>query len=150
MRALPIYAASKSAVTQITECLYGQLAAVSDRVHASVLFPGPRALNTGLWSAERNRPAELAARRPRTPQTFEGMKEAIAALGGTVSETPLDEVAATVVQGIREERFWILPESENTDATIRRRAASMLGRSNPDYMIDHLPVAAGGLGEPEA
>ena len=64
--------------------------------------------------------------------------------------TPLEEIAASVVQGIRTRRFWLLPESENSEATIRRRADSMLARSNPDYMIDQLPVAAGGLGQPEA
>ena len=149
MRALPIYAASKAAVTQITECLYGQLAAVTDKVHASVLFPGPRALDTGLWSAERNRPSELAASKPRRTNTFEGMKRKLAELGAPFAETNLSEVAGFVVQGIREERFWLLPESEGADASIRRRADSMLARSDPAYMIDQLPVEAGGLGEVE-
>ncbi|TMQ69235.1 MAG: SDR family NAD(P)-dependent oxidoreductase [Candidatus Eisenbacteria bacterium] len=147
LRALPIYAASKSAVTQITECLYGQLAAVTDKVHASVLFPGPRALNTGLWNAERNRPPELAWSKPRRTNTFEGMRAKLVKLGAVFEETPLSEVAELVLQGIREERFWLLPKTEGSDASIRRRAESMLARSNPDYMIDKLPVEAGGLGE---
>ena len=54
LRGLPIYAASKSAVTQISECLWGQLEAATDAVGVSVLYPGPKALDTGLWTAERN------------------------------------------------------------------------------------------------
>jgi NAD(P)-dependent dehydrogenase (short-subunit alcohol dehydrogenase family) len=147
MRALPIYASSKAAVTQITECLYGQLADVTDRIGVSVLFPGPNALDTGLWNAERNRPPELAASRPRKTNTFEGLRRYMREAGIPFQETPLEQIADDVVQGIRARRFWILPASERADATIRTRAASMLARSNPDYMIDALPTVAGGLGE---
>jgi NAD(P)-dependent dehydrogenase (short-subunit alcohol dehydrogenase family) len=149
MRALPIYASTKAAVTQISECLYGQLAAVTDRIGVSVLFPGPNALNTGLWNAERNRPPELAQSRPRKTHTFEKLRKYMADAGAPFQETPLEEVAARVVRGIRERKFWILPESEHADATIRTRAESMLARSNPDYMIDTRPSVAGGMGEVE-
>ena len=74
MRGLPIYAASKAAITQISECLWGQLEALCDKIGVSVLFPGPRALNSGLWTAERNRPAELAQSQPRATESFEGLK----------------------------------------------------------------------------
>jgi NAD(P)-dependent dehydrogenase (short-subunit alcohol dehydrogenase family) len=147
LRALPIYAASKSAVTQVSECLYGQLAAVTDRVGVSVLFPGPRWLNTNLWSAERNRPPELAASKPRPTRSFEELKRELAAAGLPFEETPLDEVAELAVRGIREKRFWLIPESEHADASIRARAASMLARGNPDYVIDARPAAAGGMGD---
>ena len=60
-------------------------------------------------------------------------------------ETSLAEVAACVVRGLREERFWMLPASERTDAAIQARARSMLERSNPDYMLEKRPPAAGGL-----
>jgi hypothetical protein len=63
--------------------------------------------------------------------------------------TPLETVADHVVQGIRQRRFWILPESAHADATIRARADSMLARSAPDYMIDARPCVAGGMGEVE-
>jgi len=149
MRALPIYASSKAAVTQISECLYGQLADVSDRIGVSVLFPGPNALDTGLWNAERNRPPELAPSRPRKTHTFEGLRSYMAGAGIPFTETPLDAVADHVVRGIRERRFWILPESPHADDAIRARADSMLARANPDYMIDARPSVAGGLGDAE-
>jgi NAD(P)-dependent dehydrogenase (short-subunit alcohol dehydrogenase family) len=149
MRALPVYASTKAAVTQITECLYGQLAAVTEKIGTSLLFPGPNALNTGLWNAERNRPSELSWSKPRKTNTFEGLRKHMSAAGVPFQETPLPKIAQDVVDGIRERRFWILPESEHADATIRARAESMLGRSDPDYMIDERPPVAGGLGEVE-
>jgi hypothetical protein len=39
-----------------------------------------------------------------------------------------------VVDGIGEDRFWMLPESERSDSQIRARARSMLDRSAPDYL----------------
>ena len=147
MRGLPIYAASKAAVTQISECLWGQLEAVTDKVGVSVMFPGPRALNTGLWSAERNRPADLSQSTHRATQTFEGLRQHMSEMGVSLQETPLEEVAAFTVQGIRDKRFWLLPDNENSDKTIRTRAESMIARGNPDYMIQPRALVLGGMGE---
>jgi short-subunit dehydrogenase len=150
LRGLPIYAASKSAVTQISECLWGQLEAVTDKVGVSVLFPGPKALDTGLWSAERNRPADLAQSTPRETQTMEGLKSFMADAGVSVEVTPLEDIAAFVVQGIRDKRFWLLPDNENSDQNIRARAESMIARGNPDYMIQPRALVIGGMGEGDA
>ena len=143
----PIYAATKSAVTVISECLHGQLAAVSDKVRVSVLYPGPNWMRTGIFASERNRPAELAQARPSAgPRvSFEALREQMLAAGLPFAETPLEEVADGVVRGIREQRFWMLPASERTDDAIRARARSMLERSDPDYMLEKRPPAAGGL-----
>jgi NAD(P)-dependent dehydrogenase (short-subunit alcohol dehydrogenase family) len=147
MRGLPIYAASKSAVTQISECLWGQLEAVTDKIGVSVLYPGPRALDTGLWSAERNRPAELAQSKPRETQNIEGLKRFMADAGVPFEVTALEDIAAFVVEGIRAKRFWLLPESENMDNSIRARAESMIARDQPDYMIQERALVVGGMGE---
>src|SRR4051812_15871093 len=50
----PIYALSKSSVVTLTESLYAQLRAAGAGVSASVLFPGPNILRTGLFSSWRN------------------------------------------------------------------------------------------------
>jgi NAD(P)-dependent dehydrogenase (short-subunit alcohol dehydrogenase family) len=147
LRGLPIYAASKSAVTQISECLWGQLEAVSDKVGVSVLYPGPKALDTGLWSAERNRPADLPQSKPRETQSMEGLKRFMADAGVPFEVTPLQEIAAFVVQGIHDKRFWLLPDSANSDQIIRARAESMIARRNPDYMIQQRALVVGGMGE---
>jgi NAD(P)-dependent dehydrogenase (short-subunit alcohol dehydrogenase family) len=143
----PIYAASKSAVTVISECLYGQLAAASDKVKVSVLYPGPNWMRTNIWTSERNRPSELAQAKPSAAPrpSFDGLREQMRAAGLPFEETPLAEIAEGVVRGLREERFWMLPASERTDASIQARARSMLERSNPEYMLEKRPPAAGGL-----
>jgi hypothetical protein len=58
------------------------------------------------------------------------MKEA----GKDVRFTPVEEVADFVADGIRADRFWLLPESEHSDAQIRARARSMLDRAEPAYL----------------
>lgn len=37
------------------------------------------------------------------------------------------------VDGIRNQKFWLLAESEKTNNSITARSQSMLNRSNPDY-----------------
>lgn len=55
-----VYAVTKAAVVTMTESLYAHLRAEHARVGASVLFPGPHMLRTGLWESHRNRPARYA------------------------------------------------------------------------------------------
>jgi NAD(P)-dependent dehydrogenase (short-subunit alcohol dehydrogenase family) len=132
----PQYAVTKAAVVTITECLYAQLANAGAKVTASVLFPGPHMLRTGLFESWRTRPERFAKQRPRkTPYTtVEMLEEQMKAAGITPDFTPVEHVAAQVVDAIRAERFWIQPESERTDETMRARFESMLARTNPDYL----------------
>ncbi|MEU5533435.1 SDR family NAD(P)-dependent oxidoreductase [Streptomyces sp. NPDC020362] len=131
-----VYAVTKAAVVTMTESLYAHLKAEHARVGASVLFPGPHMLRTGLWESHRNRPARYAKQRPRkTPyRGLDQWEAAMRASGKEVRFTPVEEVAALVVDGIRADRFWLLPASEHSDAQIRARARSMLDRANPSYL----------------
>ncbi|MFI1069703.1 SDR family NAD(P)-dependent oxidoreductase [Streptomyces puniciscabiei] len=131
-----VYAVTKAAVVTLTESLYAHLRAEHARVGASVLFPGPHMLRTGLWESHRNRPARYAKQRPRrTPyRSLDQWEAAMREAGEEVRFTPVEEVAALVVAGIREDRFWLLPASEHSDAQIRARARSMLDRANPSYL----------------
>jgi NAD(P)-dependent dehydrogenase (short-subunit alcohol dehydrogenase family) len=140
----PQYAVTKAAVVTLTECLYAQLRAAGDLVGASVLFPGPHILRTGLFESWRTRPERFAKTRPRaTPYvTVEQLEEQMRAAGIEPNYTEPAEVATRVVDALRNDTFWILPESENTDATIRARADSMLARANPTY-LDAVPGAKG-------
>lgn len=143
----PQYAVTKAAVVTLTECLYAQLRATTDLVGASVLFPGPHILRTGLFESWRTRPDRFAKTRPRqTPYvTVEQLEEQMRAAGIEPHYTEPAEVADRVVEGLRAGSFWILPESENSDATIQARADSMLGRANPTY-LDEVPGAKGAKG----
>ncbi|MFF4395470.1 SDR family NAD(P)-dependent oxidoreductase [Streptomyces sp. NPDC001480] len=131
-----VYAVTKAAVVTLTESLYAHLKAERARVGASVLFPGPHMLRTGLWESHRNRPERYAKERPRkTPyRSLDQWESAMRAAGKEVRFTPVEEVAALVVDGIRADRFWLLPPSEHSDAQIRARADSMLHRANPSYL----------------
>ncbi|WP_326808900.1 SDR family NAD(P)-dependent oxidoreductase [Streptomyces sp. NBC_01775] len=131
-----VYAVTKSAVVTMTESLYAQLRAEGAEVSASVLFPGPHMLRTGLWESYRNRPERYAKTRPRkTPyRSLDQWEAAMREAGQEVRFTPVEDVADVVVTGIEEDRFWMLPPSEHSDAQIRARARSMLERANPDYL----------------
>ncbi|NUK09981.1 SDR family NAD(P)-dependent oxidoreductase [Streptomyces lunaelactis] len=131
-----VYAVTKSAVVTMTESLYAHLRAAHARVGASVLFPGPHMLRTGLWESHRNRPERYAKERPRrTPyRSLEKWEAAMKDAGHEVAFTPVEEVAGLVVDGIRADRFWMLPASEHSDRQIRARSQSMLDRANPSYL----------------
>ncbi|MCT9004829.1 SDR family NAD(P)-dependent oxidoreductase [Streptomyces rhizosphaerihabitans] len=131
-----VYAVTKAAVVTMTESLYAHLKAEHARVGASVLFPGPHMLRTGLWESHRNRPARYAKERPRrTPYRSLGQWEAaMKEAGHDVRFTPVEQVADLVAEGIREDRFWLLPESEHSDRQIRARSQSMLERADPSYL----------------
>ena len=103
LRGTPEYAVTKAAVVTLTECLYAQLADAGSAVGASVLFPGPHMLRTGLFTSWRNRPEALAKERPRaTPYpTIEDIEAQMAAAGITPEYTEPAEVADQVVAGVR-------------------------------------------------
>jgi NAD(P)-dependent dehydrogenase (short-subunit alcohol dehydrogenase family) len=132
----PQYAVTKAAVVTLTECLYAQLQEVGARVGASVLFPGPHMLRTGIFESWRYRPASYAKERPRvTPYvTIEDLEQQMKAAGIEVQYTPVEEVAGRVVDAVRADDFWILPPSQRSDDQIRARAESMLKRENPTYL----------------
>jgi short-subunit dehydrogenase len=131
-----IYATTKAAVTTLSEVLYGQLRAIDSRIGVSVLFPGPKVLKTGLLTSAQHRPARWVndGASPPPATTLEAVEARLRAAGVEPDYTPVEDVAEEAFAGIRANRFWILPASERTDATIRSRMTSMLERSSPTYM----------------
>ncbi|NUP49021.1 MAG: SDR family NAD(P)-dependent oxidoreductase [Catenulispora sp.] len=131
-----VYAVTKSAIVTMTEALYAQLKQADAKIGASVLFPGPHMVRTGLWESYRNRPDRYAKTKPRqTPYpTLEGWEQAMKAAGLEARMTEPEEVAAHALAGIRTGAFWILPEGGSSDDMIRRRSRSMLERTNPEYL----------------
>ncbi|MFE9254421.1 SDR family NAD(P)-dependent oxidoreductase [Streptomyces sp. NPDC006879] len=131
-----VYAVTKAAVVTMTESLYAHLRAETTAIGASVLFPGPHMLRTGLWESHRNRPQRYAKQRPRRNpyRTLTQWEAAMKQAGREVAFTPVEQVAEHVVEGIGADRFWMLPASEHSDRQIRARAQSMLDRANPAYL----------------
>jgi NAD(P)-dependent dehydrogenase (short-subunit alcohol dehydrogenase family) len=132
----PQYAVTKAGVVTLTECLYGQLQDTTDKVGASVLFPGPHMLRTGLFESWRSRPDEFAKERPRkTPYiTYDEMEQQMKAAGVEVAYTPVEELAERVVEALYAGAFWIHPINERSDDQLRARTESMLKRENPTYL----------------
>src|SRR4051794_30615709 len=60
-----VYAASKAAVTSLTECLASQLESEGTQLKASIFYPSGGLLKTGLWESDKTRPADLAREVPR-------------------------------------------------------------------------------------
>ena len=132
----PEYAVTKAAVVTLTETLYAQLSEDGASVGASVLFPGPHMLRTGLFDSWRTRPAGYAREHPRRtpPVTLEQYEALMRDAGKTIQYTPVEEVAGRVVDAVGAGDFWILPPDERTDERIHARADSMLKRENPTYV----------------
>jgi len=129
----PIYSTTKAAVTTVSEVLSYQLQMVGARIRASVLFPGPHIVNTGIFAAARNRPADLPMETDPSapPPSLEDIRRMAKQAGMELPVTEPEEVAETALAALREDRFWILPESEETDARLRERLEGILERRNP-------------------
>jgi NAD(P)-dependent dehydrogenase (short-subunit alcohol dehydrogenase family) len=126
---LTIYNASKFAVVTISECLHHELQMVGSPIKVSVLCPG--FVRTKIMESERNRPAALRDDRPTSEaaQAFQ-----MAFRGMVETGKPPEEIAARVVEAIRDERFWIFPHPDMLEA-IRQRSESVLAQANPSFMF---------------
>ena len=128
----PIYSTTKAAVTTITEVLNYQLQMRGAKLKAAVLYPGPHIVNTGIFQAARNRPADIPyENEPLPPPALEDMEKMYAAAGMEWAVTEPSEVAEYTLEAVREDRFWILPESANIDVALRARLEGILARRNP-------------------
>lgn len=140
-----VYATTKSAVTTITECLWGQLRAMGSPVQASLMLPStrtPGALDTGIWRPGRNRP-DRYARPGQAPvegrDALTPFVEQLTKHGQELVFAPLEEVADIALEGIRAERFWIYLPSDRSRASVDARAASMRDALEPEYLIAPSP-----------
>jgi NAD(P)-dependent dehydrogenase (short-subunit alcohol dehydrogenase family) len=145
-----VYPMTKAAVLCLSESLYTHLAMTGTRVRAHVLFPGGF-LDTGIWESWRHRPKRYAAtQKRRTPdQTLEKVVARFEAAGARVEFTPLETVADQVVDGIRADRFWMMGPPTPADNVVSRKAASILARGEPDYLVDILAQHAENTPESE-
>lgn len=138
-----VYPMTKAAVLCLTESLYSHLQMAGSSVRASVLLPAGF-LNTGIWESWRHRPERYAPTQPRhsPQQTLGGVVERFEAAGAQVSFTPLEQIAAQVVDGLVDGRFWMTGPPSPAEEAVARRAASIRERSQPDYLTDVLAAAA--------
>ena len=124
-----VYGTSKAGVVALTESLHLELELRGAPVRASVLCPG--LIRTNILDAGRNRPEAL--RNPGEPPP-EGSARARLREAMESSGMPPTEVAAHVVEAIREQRFWILTH-DDIDPWVRQRAGDILTRTNPSARL---------------
>jgi NAD(P)-dependent dehydrogenase (short-subunit alcohol dehydrogenase family) len=126
-----IYGVTKHAVIAMTEWLSQNLQMSDAKIGASVLCPSGVATNiTSTW---RNRPPDLQED-PSTPPSVQEMRmkryrermtEAVAA-----GKQP-DEVAEILMEGIRNNDFYILTHPEQEESRVRSRADLIVSRKAP-------------------
>ncbi len=131
------YSATKHAVVSLSESLRMQLAAVGAHVGVSVLCPGLVA--TRILQAERNRPGgprSSTVRNSAADEALERLRRNIAV------STPPSEIAASVMDAMRENRLYVLPHPAILEQARRRlqtieadtlaASAGRQGQSSPE------------------
>ena len=124
-----IYCVSKHAVVTLTECLHHDLASRSDKVRTSVLCPAY--VPTGIHDSERNRPEELrnAAQDKSEEELAREAALRHAVQSGRISA---EQVADTVFDAVRDERFYILTHQKIKGAIETRMMDMLLERPPTD------------------
>lgn len=120
-----VYAASKAAISCFTESLAHQLIDSDTLVRAAVFYPSGGLLDTGLWTAQRNRPAELAREREHAPGpvvTFAEFRERLAAMGKDAEVADLLELGRFVLAEIKNDSFVIGHDLDAAGELLHARA----------------------------
>jgi len=119
---LGVYCAAKHAIVSISETLAADLAVANSKVKVSFLCPG--FVRTRIMNYERHRPANLTSEGHANAE-IEAMWRA-----GVDAGTDPKEVAAFVLSAIRDERLYILPQSDFNEA-IRNHSEDLILQRNP-------------------
>lgn len=129
----PIYAASKAAVTSITEVLNQQLMREGGKVRTAILFPGPHTVNTGILASGTVRPDDYVEHEGQRQVAYKSMDDLIKATGLKIELTEPEEVASFAIEQLGGGGFWMIPASDATDTMVAARTESILARENPKY-----------------
>jgi NAD(P)-dependent dehydrogenase (short-subunit alcohol dehydrogenase family) len=120
-----VYGVTKHAVSRMTEGLHYDLRAAGSKLRAALLVPGATATN--ILYADRNRPQDLLVSRSEEAQTaliqrrqtrHEHLQE--------IGMTP-EQLADITLEGIRQERLYIIADPERTTREVRLRLEGILG-----------------------
>jgi NAD(P)-dependent dehydrogenase (short-subunit alcohol dehydrogenase family) len=120
-----VYAASKAAISCFTESLAHQLADTGTKLRAAIFYPSGGLMDTGLWTAQRNRPAELAREREHTPGpvlTFAEFRERLAGMGRNADIADLSELGRFVVGEVKAGSYVIGHDLDDAGALLHARA----------------------------
>lgn len=130
-----VYAASKAAVSCFTEALQLNLIKENAAVRSSVFYPSGGLIDSGLYTAARNRPDHLKRQGEgtgRTGMTFEQLKERVAqATGHEPAVADLAALGEFAVDGALRRDFIIAQGLDGTEALLHRRAEAIGAASLP-------------------
>jgi NAD(P)-dependent dehydrogenase (short-subunit alcohol dehydrogenase family) len=123
---MSVYDVTKHGVVALSESMYKEFTATGAPIGVSVVCPG--LINTSIMRSSRNRPPELAEEGKAGPmaQAFgQGLADRLT--GGY----PPSEVAAQVFEGIRDERFYVVPAQPEVRRWATIRAQDIIELRNP-------------------
>lgn len=118
------YTVSKQAVVALTETLHYELESINAKLKTSVVCPGPIATN--IVDSGKNRVATSKISQEANAQLMAFLRSGI-----NEGMTP-EQCAEIILEGIREERFWIFTHEDFKDS-YKTRADSVLQSINPVY-----------------
>lgn len=127
----PIYAATKAAVTSISEVLHQQFLREGAKLKAGVLFPGPHTVNTGILASGEVRPRDYVESEAQTRVAYRTMEDLLAATGLQLQLTEPEEVSGFALECVARGQFWMLPEHEESDKLLAARLEQVLARETP-------------------
>jgi NAD(P)-dependent dehydrogenase (short-subunit alcohol dehydrogenase family) len=133
-----VYASSKAAVSCFIEAVAHQLRTTGAQVAAHVFYPGGGLLDTGLWTAARNRPAELERVRPRPAApgtTFPEFKAQLEAAGLPAEVVDLDWLGSKVLEHLDENRYILGPGSDRFAPLLHARADAIAKGELPPTLL---------------
>lgn len=127
-----VYAASKAAVSCFTEALQLNLVKEETQLRASVFYPSGGLMDTGLYTAARNRPEHLQRQGEgtgRSGMSFDELRARVAAATGKEpAVADLDALGEFAVDGAAERRFVIAHDLDTTAELLHSRADA-IGRA---------------------
>jgi NAD(P)-dependent dehydrogenase (short-subunit alcohol dehydrogenase family) len=131
-----VYASSKAAISCFTEALAHQLVDTGTNLRAAVFYPSGGMLDTGLWTAQRNRPPELARTKDRAPGpvvTFDDFRKRLADMGRDVTLADLGELGRFVLAEIRRGSYVIGHDLDDAGALLHARADAIAKAQLPPH-----------------
>ncbi len=124
-----VYGVTKHAVSRMTEGLYYDLQAAGSKLKAALLVPGATATN--ILYADRNRPESLLV--PMDEEDRAALIERRQKRHERIQEIGMDPgtVAEVVVQGIKDEVFYMITDPERTMRAVRLRMEGIVNGTGP-------------------